>query len=179
MLCAPSVGATSLSPSANARVATTAEPSPDPPVFRFGRRRDGAPRRGYPARWSRSANWSAITTLRCRPPVQPTPIDRYALPFLLVSRQQQIEEPVELVEELAGPGLLQHVVAHRLVPAGERAQRPRPSAGSGGSGSRSTMSTSSGSPCLYPNDTTLHLQRRRRPTRRGTARATGPAARGR
>ena len=33
-----------------------------------------------PRRRSRSASCSAITTLRCRPPVQPIAIDRYALP---------------------------------------------------------------------------------------------------
>ena len=40
------------------------------------------------------------TTLRCRPPVQPTPIDRYALPFVLEARQRQLEQAVELGEEL-------------------------------------------------------------------------------
>ena len=65
---------------------------------------------------------SAITTLRCRPPVQPTAIDRYALPSRSYAGSMQLEQAVELLEERLRVGLREHVVAHRRVAAGERAQ---------------------------------------------------------
>ena len=70
-------------------------------VRRHGRRPGGARRCGSRGARRRSASCSAITTLRCRPPVQPNADREVRLALALVAGQQQREQAVELVEELA------------------------------------------------------------------------------
>ena len=133
---------------------------------------------GYPARWSRSANCSAITTLRWRPPVQPTPIERYALPSCSYPGSKQVEQPVELVEELAGAGLLEHVVADGRVPTRERPQLLDPVRVREEAAVEHEVDVER-EPVLVAERHDVHLQADAAGLDAGRARAGGPGARGR
>ena len=63
-----------------------------------------------------------MTTLRCRPPVQPTPIDRYALPSRSYAGQRQRRAARRARRGTPRVGLRQHVVADRRVEPGQRPQ---------------------------------------------------------
>ena len=68
----------------------------------------------------------AMTTLRCRPPVQPTPIDRYDLPSARTRGAAARAERRISSRNCRGLGLAEHVLPHRGVGARPRAQLLHP-----------------------------------------------------
>ena len=88
------------------------------------------------ARGEQPPSSSAITTLRCWPPVQPTPIDRYDLRSCSNAGSSSANRRSSSSRKRPGLRLREHVVAHRLRRARRAGAARRSSAGSAGSGSR-------------------------------------------
>ena len=95
-----------------------------------------------------------------------------------VGREQQVEEPLEVLEELAGGRLAEHVVAHRRRRGRSAGAAPPPSAGWAGTGSRAPRRRRPGGrACSRRTRRGSASRRRGRPPRR--ARRCGRGARGR
>src|SRR4029079_3579142 len=96
----------------------------------------------------------AITTLRWRPPVQPTPMERYALPSCTYAGSSSANSrPSSSRNAFASGWSITYCRTRESVPGTGRSSSIQ--WGFGRKRQSKRRSTSTGMPCLYPNDTML------------------------
>ena len=134
--------------------ATTVGSRARPDASAHGRGPGGGRGTSKPRPLRTRASSSAMTTLRWRPPVQPTPIERYALPSRTNAGSSSANSRSSSSRKACASGWPStYSRTGSSVPGSGRSSSIQ--CGFGRKRQSKRRSTSTGMPCLYPNDTML------------------------